>query len=116
MAKPPFDADLTPRERRLARSQHFLARNLPGSQQVRQLPDSHQAVEELVAWYRRQTKKTAFLLFRESIEAKVDTLIKGCGNNQIITMCLIYLLSGAFAVVTQAMGAVDSRAPLTLSI
>jgi Na+/H+ antiporter NhaC len=58
---------------------------------------------------------TAFLLFRESIEAKVDTLIKGCGNNQIITMCLIYLLSGAFAVVTQAMGAVDTVVNLGIS-
>lgn len=58
---------------------------------------------------------TAFLLFRESIEAKVDTLIKGCGNNQIITMCLIYLLSGAFAVVTQAMGAVDAVVNLGIS-
>ena len=58
---------------------------------------------------------TAFLLFRESIETKVDTLIKGCGNNQIITMCLIYLLSGAFAVVTQAMGAVDTVVNLGIS-
>lgn len=57
----------------------------------------------------------AFLLFREPIEAKVDTLIKGCGNNQIITMCLIYLLSGAFAVVTQAMGAVDAVVNLGIS-
>jgi Na+/H+ antiporter NhaC len=57
----------------------------------------------------------AFLLFRESIEAKVDTLIKGCGNNQIITMCLIYLLSGAFAFVTQAMGAVDTVVNLGIS-
>ncbi|MEN0081787.1 Na+/H+ antiporter NhaC family protein [Flavobacterium lindanitolerans] len=57
----------------------------------------------------------AFLLFRESIEAKVDTLIKGCGNNQIITMCLIYLLSGAFAFITQAMGAVDTVVNLGIS-
>ena len=35
--KLPFAADLTPLERRLAWSQHFLARNLPGSHQVRQL-------------------------------------------------------------------------------
>ena len=35
--KLPHAADLTPLERRLAWSQHFLARHLPGSQQVRQL-------------------------------------------------------------------------------
>lgn len=50
----------------------------------------------------------AFLIFKDSIQSKMDTLIEGCGNSQIITMCLIYLFSGAFAVVTQAMGAVDS--------
>ncbi len=50
----------------------------------------------------------AFMIFKQSTESKVDTLIEGCGNSQIITMCLIYLFSGAFATVTQAMGAVDS--------
>lgn len=51
---------------------------------------------------------TAFFIYKQSTTTKVTTLIEGCGNNQIITMCLIYLLSGAFASVTQAMGAVDS--------
>lgn len=50
----------------------------------------------------------AFLIFKQSIQSKIDSLIEGCGNSQIITMCLIYLFSGAFAVVTQAMGAVDA--------
>lgn len=50
----------------------------------------------------------AFIIYQQSTESKVDTLIKGCGNSQIITMCLIYLFSGAFATVTQAMGAVDA--------
>lgn len=57
----------------------------------------------------------AFVIFRQSIESKIDTLIQGCGNNQIITMCLIYLFSGAFATVTQAMGAVDSVVNLGIS-
>lgn len=51
---------------------------------------------------------TAFLLFKPSISDKVDTLIKGCGDSKIMTMCLIYLLAGAFASVTKAMGGVDS--------
>jgi len=50
----------------------------------------------------------AFIIFKHSTEQKIDTLIQGCGNSQIITMCLIYLFSGAFAAVTQAMGAVDA--------
>lgn len=50
----------------------------------------------------------AFLIYKNATESKVATLIEGCGNSQIITMCLIYLFSGAFATVTQAMGAVDS--------
>ena len=50
----------------------------------------------------------AFLIYKNSTDSKVATLIEGCGNSQIITMCLIYLFSGAFATVTQAMGAVDS--------
>lgn len=51
---------------------------------------------------------TAFLLFKPTISDKVDTLIKGCGDNKIMTMCLIYLLAGAFASVTKAMGGVES--------
>ncbi|WP_311195935.1 hypothetical protein [Antarcticibacterium sp. 1MA-6-2] len=35
----------------------------------------------------------AFFLFREPVEAKVSTLLKGCGDDKIITMCLIYLLA-----------------------
>jgi Na+/H+ antiporter NhaC len=36
------------------------------------------------------------------------TLIAGCGDSKIITMCLIYLLAGSFAVVSKAMGGVDA--------
>jgi Na+/H+ antiporter NhaC len=50
----------------------------------------------------------AFLLFKSSTEEKVDTLIKGCGESKIMTMCIIYLLAGAFAVVSKAMGGVDA--------
>lgn len=50
----------------------------------------------------------AFLLFKLSSEEKIQALIKGCGDSKIITMCLIYLLAGAFATVTKTMGGVDS--------
>lgn len=50
----------------------------------------------------------AFLLFKSSTEDKVEALIAGCGESKIMTMCLIYLLAGAFAVVSKAMGGVDA--------
>ena len=50
----------------------------------------------------------AFLLFKSSTEDKVNTLIAGCGESKIMTMCLIYLLAGAFAVVSKATGGVDA--------
>jgi Na+/H+ antiporter NhaC len=50
----------------------------------------------------------AFLMFRSSADEKSATLIAGCGESKIMTMCLIYLLAGAFAVVSKAMGGVDA--------
>jgi len=50
----------------------------------------------------------AFLLYKSSTDEKVETLIAGCGESKIMTMCLIYLLAGAFAVVSKAMGGVDA--------
>ncbi|MDI5888666.1 Na+/H+ antiporter NhaC family protein [Flavobacterium yafengii] len=50
----------------------------------------------------------AFLLFKSTTDEKVATLIAGCGESKIMTMCLIYLLAGAFAAVSKAMGGVDA--------
>lgn len=57
----------------------------------------------------------AFLLFQGSIKEKFDTFLEGCGHQDIITMCVIYLLAGAFAGVTKTMGGVDSTVNLALS-
>jgi len=56
----------------------------------------------------------AFLMFRSSIRAKIEILLKGCGDDKILTMCLIYLLAGAFAAITNATGSVDSIVNLGL--
>ncbi|MFD1014514.1 Na+/H+ antiporter NhaC family protein [Winogradskyella rapida] len=56
----------------------------------------------------------AFLMFRSSVESKIQTLLKGCGDHKILTMCLIYLLAGAFATVTKATGSVDAIVNLGL--
>lgn len=58
---------------------------------------------------------TAFILYKTTTDEKVDTLIAGCGDSKIITMCLIYLFAGAFAVVSKAMGGVDSVVNLGIS-
>lgn len=56
----------------------------------------------------------AFILLKGSINAKVEALVRGCGDSQIITMCVIYLLAGAFAVVSGAIGGVEATVNLGL--
>ncbi len=58
---------------------------------------------------------SAFVLLKGSINSKVDTFLKGCGDGKILTMCIIYLLAGAFATVTAATGSVDSIVNLGLT-
>ena len=58
----------------------------------------------------------AFLMFKQSINSKIDILLEGCGDSKILTMCLIYLLAGAFATVTKATGSVDTIVNLGLDL
>ncbi|WDV44973.1 Na+/H+ antiporter NhaC family protein [Clostridiaceae bacterium M8S5] len=57
----------------------------------------------------------AFIILKGTINEKFETFVKGCGNNDIIIMCIIYLLAGAFAAVSKAMGGVDSTVNLGLT-
>ncbi|PKV76106.1 Na+/H+ antiporter NhaC family protein [Pontibacter ramchanderi] len=59
---------------------------------------------------------SAFFILKGSINAKVEALIRGCGDTRIMTMCLIYLLAGAFATVSKAVGGVDATVNLGLSL
>ena len=59
---------------------------------------------------------SAFILTKGTINEKFDTLIKGCGDQNIIIMCIIYILAGAFSSVSSAMGGVESTVNLGLSI
>ena len=43
----------------------------------------------------------AFILFKGTIMEKFETFLEGCGHQDIITMCIIYLLAGAFAGVSK---------------
>jgi len=58
----------------------------------------------------------AFLLFRQTISDKIETLLKGCGDDKILTMCLIYLLAGAFAAITNETGSVNAIVNLGLDV
>ena len=57
----------------------------------------------------------AFILFKGTIMEKFDTFLEGCGHQDIITMCIIYLLAGAFAGVSKAMGGVDATVNMGLT-
>lgn len=58
----------------------------------------------------------AFIIFKGSIEQKADTFIEGCGDSNIIIMCLIYLLAGAFSTLAKASGGVESVVGIGLSL
>lgn len=57
----------------------------------------------------------AFFLFKGSIKEKFETFLEGCGHPDIVTMCIIYLLAGGFAIVSKSMGGVDSTVNLGLT-
>lgn len=58
----------------------------------------------------------AFIIGRGSLNEKMDTFIKGAGESNIITMCIIYLLAGALASVAKDIGGVESTVNLGLSL
>jgi Na+/H+ antiporter NhaC len=53
---------------------------------------------------------------KTTIEQQIGQFIRGAGNPNITTMCIIYLLAGAFAVVAKATGSVDASVQLGLAI
>ena len=58
----------------------------------------------------------AFILIKGNLDDKFDIFVKGCGDDNIIIMCIIYILAGAFSVVTESMGGVESTVNLGLSV
>lgn len=58
----------------------------------------------------------AFALFSGKIDEKIRTFLSGCGEENIMTMCMIYLFAGAFATVSSAMGGVDAVVNLGMSV
>ncbi|MGL5292573.1 MAG: Na+/H+ antiporter NhaC family protein [Aeromonas sp.] len=58
----------------------------------------------------------ALVLGNEGFNKNLETFFAGVGNSNIIAMCLIYLLAGAFASVAKATGGVDATVALGLSL
>jgi Na+/H+ antiporter NhaC len=56
------------------------------------------------------------VLGKTSIDKQIGQFINGAGHANIITMCVIYLLAGAFASVAKATGSVDASVQLGLAI
>lgn len=51
---------------------------------------------------------SAFFIPKFSFSEKIDLFLKGCGDKNILTMCIIYLLAGAFATTAKGIGSVDA--------
>ncbi|KJG04088.1 sodium:proton antiporter [Photobacterium angustum] len=58
----------------------------------------------------------AILLSKEKLNKAIAQFISGVGHSDIIAMCMIYLLAGAFASVAKASGGVDATVNLGLSL
>ncbi len=58
----------------------------------------------------------ALLLARGSINERVETFIKGCGDQTIVTMLLIFLLAGGFASMGKAIGGVEAAVHWSLEL
>lgn len=58
----------------------------------------------------------AFFMTSGKINERFTVFMNGCGHEDILTMCFIYLFAGGFATVAKAMGGVDATANLGLSV
>lgn len=58
----------------------------------------------------------ALILAKGKLDNRFEKLFRGMGQSNVITMCLIYLLAGAFSSVTKATGSVEAAVSFGLSI
>lgn len=58
----------------------------------------------------------AWFLYKKNTISPNESFIEGARNPDILTMCIIFLLSGGFSSVTKAIGSVDAMVNLLLSI
>ncbi|HFG1810516.1 TPA: Na+/H+ antiporter NhaC family protein [Vibrio cholerae] len=58
----------------------------------------------------------AIALSKESLNRAIEQFLRGVGHSDIMAMCIIYLLAGAFAAVAKATGGVDATVNLGLAL
>lgn len=58
----------------------------------------------------------AVWMSKEALNQRIQTFVEGVGHPNIVTMCMIYLLAGAFSTVASATGGVDAMVALGLNI
>ena len=58
----------------------------------------------------------AVLLYRGKLNAGIDAFLKGASHPNLILMFMVFMLAGAFASVSSAIGSVDATVQLGLSI
>ncbi|MGB2079180.1 MAG: Na+/H+ antiporter NhaC family protein [Vibrio sp.] len=58
----------------------------------------------------------AIILSKDKINQAIEQFLRGVGHIDIIAMCMIYLLAGAFSAVASATGGVDATVNLGLSM
>lgn len=58
----------------------------------------------------------AVLLYRGKLNAAIDTFLKGASHPNLILMFMVFMLAGAFASVSSAIGSVDATVQFGLSI
>ena len=60
---------------------------------------------------------TALVMNRRTrLDAKIDTYASGMGETNIMIMCLIFILAGAFATIAKGSGAVDAAVTIAQSL
>ncbi len=59
---------------------------------------------------------TAFLFGRRTLEEKVDAYARGMGETNIMIMCLVFILAGAFATIAKGAGAVDAAVAIAQTV
>ena len=56
----------------------------------------------------------AFLLPQSTFKEKIEYFLMGCGDKNILTMGVIYLLAGAFATVSKSIGSIEAIVNLAI--
>ena len=59
---------------------------------------------------------SSLLIGRRSLEEKVEIYARGMGEPNIMIMCLIFILAGAFAAIAKGAGAVDAAVTIAQSL